>query len=185
MLMAIAHYYNDARGCFAKSETLARYVGCSNRWGIKLRTKLVIAEEIHVIEKGRGRGHSTVWGLAPKYVENMKSIASPFSKEKVKFRGRKGELSSAEKVKSLPMESALQSFTQSFNNPPKIAVRSIWDAQQRITAINERISKIRTDDSRSHYDRSQFKNVLNDDARSEIRALKAEREKLQKMVVGV
>jgi len=77
--------------------TSAEEVHCSRRWAIKLRNSLVANGDLRIIEKGRGRGNSTAYGLHPKYSEKVNSITSPFNKQKVNSGNGKGELSCARK----------------------------------------------------------------------------------------
>jgi hypothetical protein len=53
-----------------------------------------------------------------------------------------------------------------------------------LAVIDGLIGKIKRDNSRTHYDRDQFKTVLNEDARQEIAHLKDERTKLERMIAG-
>ena len=50
-----------------------------------------------MIEKVRGRGNPTAYGLHPKYAEKVNSITSPFNTQKVNSDNGKGELSCARK----------------------------------------------------------------------------------------
>jgi hypothetical protein len=110
MLLSMAHHYNEKTGqSFPSIETSAHEVGCSRRWAIKLREKLLAARDIFLIEKGRGRGHPSVFGLHQKYAETVNSITSPFRKEKVNCGNGKGELSCARKGEKPSRESVCKS----------------------------------------------------------------------------
>lgn len=67
----------------------------------------------------------------------------------------------------------------------QIPVRTMWEAQQRISAIEEQITKISRDRSRKRYDAAQFKDVLNEDAREEIGVLRSERDQLKRDMAGL
>jgi hypothetical protein len=96
MMLSMAHHYNEQRGrSFPSLANSAEEVHCSRRWAIKLRNSLVANGDLHIIEKGRGRGHPTAYRLHPKYAEKVNSITSPFNKQKVNSGNGKGELSCA------------------------------------------------------------------------------------------
>jgi hypothetical protein len=110
MLLSIAHHYNEKTGqSFPSIERSSREVGCSQRWAIKLRGKLLGLGDILLIEKGRGRGHPSVFGLHQKYAEKVNSITSPFGKERVNSGNGKGELSCARKGEQCSRESVGES----------------------------------------------------------------------------
>src|SRR5262245_40206653 len=98
MMLSMAHHYNEQRGrSFPSLATSVDEVHCSRRWAIKLRNRLVANGDLHIIEKGRGRGNPTAYGLHPKYAQKVNSTTSPFKKQKVNSGNGKGELSCARK----------------------------------------------------------------------------------------
>src|SRR5215470_11393299 len=110
MMLSMAHHYNEQLGrSFPNLETSAKEVGCSRRWAIKLRNNLVANEDIFVIEKGRGRGNPTAYGLHPKYSEKVNSFTSPFNQQKVNSGNGKGELSCARKGEQVARRSVHES----------------------------------------------------------------------------
>jgi hypothetical protein len=74
----IAHFYSDKRGgCYPKQETLAERVGVSRRQVRTLAKRLIQGGDIFVKVSGRGRGRSTVYGLAPKYLQENGKFGLP------------------------------------------------------------------------------------------------------------
>jgi hypothetical protein len=76
MIVIAHHYNNDLQQSFPGLELIQQKVGCKKRYAIKLLDALGKGKDIFVIEKGRGRGHTTVFGLAPTYTNFIKEMVS-------------------------------------------------------------------------------------------------------------
>jgi hypothetical protein len=86
MIVIAHHYNNDRQQSFPGLELIREKVGCKKRYAIKLLNVLK-ERDIFVIEKGRGRGHTTAFGLAPMYTDLIKEMLSSKSAPFPKIKG--------------------------------------------------------------------------------------------------
>jgi hypothetical protein len=100
-MIVIAHHYNEQQQhSFPNLKTIAREVGCSKRWAIKLIGRLIAQGDIFRIAKGgRARGDTNIYGIAPKYLqERVNNGVHPSGEIRVNAAvHKKGEPSCARK----------------------------------------------------------------------------------------
>jgi hypothetical protein len=67
----------------------------------------------------------------------------------------------------------------------ELPVRTMWEAEKRLEAINNQITGISQDSSRKHYDEAKCKSVLNEDALAEVKQLRTRKAELQSKMAGL